>query len=83
MLLSNDGKTVFVPHDRTMEGVDVETGKVVWTTQPKFPGRPIQLQETSTGLVIRGAAGEDSKTVQYYPQCRHRCRRMGRNHSKI
>jgi outer membrane protein assembly factor BamB len=54
---------VFVPFEKTLQAVDVVTGKLLWSKTPKFKSHVAQLALRSHGLVVRGVPGvkPDSK----------------------
>lgn len=61
MQLTKDGKYVLVPHDKTIDMVQLSDGKKMWEKGPKLLSKVVQMEETAAGLVVRGAKGEKSK----------------------
>jgi len=59
MLLDNG--VVFVPYDKSLQAVDVNTGALLWTKDHDFKSKVTQMQMTSMGLVVRGAPGLNEK----------------------
>ena len=46
---------VFVPTEKSMQAVDVATGKLLWAKPPKFKSHVVQMAMTPQGLIVRGA----------------------------
>ncbi len=59
--ITKDGKCALVPHDKALEMINLADGKPVWEKPVKLPGKVGQMEETSFGLVVRGAPGKDSR----------------------
>jgi outer membrane protein assembly factor BamB len=62
MQLSQDGKTIYIPHLRNLYAVDTETGALLWDKQKKLKGFPFQMSVTNQGIVVKGGpAGPKGK----------------------
>lgn len=57
IVLSDDGKTAYVPDDNTVIAFDTQSGKVLWEKPEKLRGIAYQMELTPKGLVVRGGAG--------------------------
>ena len=59
-----DGELLFVPNGRHVSALRVEDGGVVWRTEDRFRGEPVDMRMVSGGLLVRSRALDllDSET---------------------
>lgn len=52
---------LYVPFEKSLQAVDLNTGALLWTKEKDFRGRPVQIAMTPAGLVVRGATFVDDE----------------------
>jgi outer membrane protein assembly factor BamB len=59
-----DGELLFVPNGRHVNALRIEDGGVVWRTEDRFRGEPVDMRMVSGGLLVRSRALDllDSET---------------------
>ncbi|MFH1862713.1 MAG: PQQ-binding-like beta-propeller repeat protein [bacterium] len=62
MLLSDDGKVVYVPHEKTIGAFNTADGSALWVKLPKLVSGVTQMVMTPGGLVVKGVLGKKPKS---------------------
>ena len=61
ILLTADKKTAYVPHDKTIDAINLSDGTVLWKKGPKLLSKARQMELTAGGLVLKGGGVEKEK----------------------
>lgn len=68
ILLNADSSIAYVPHDKTIDAIQLSDGAKLWKKAPKFKSLVTQMKLTPQGLIVRGTFRVISESTTYNQQ---------------
>ncbi|RPH93044.1 hypothetical protein EHM69_11330 [candidate division KSB1 bacterium] len=65
--LSADGQIAYVPHEGTVDAIQLSDGKVLWKEGPDLRSKVVQMAVTPQGLVVSGVFSQKTTGMKLNP----------------